>query len=164
MLVLRVYDGWLKLLEQVSSPLLLAIRLIWGLGFFQAGLGKLQNLERTAGFFASIGIPLPKLNALMAGGTEMVGGILLILGLGGRIAPVPLIFTMLVAFATAERDAIQQAWLQHDLDKLTSAAPFPFLLASLIVLVFGPGKFSLDQVLGSHVRKALEPKADAKSG
>jgi putative oxidoreductase len=162
MLVLRAYDGWLKFLEQLPSPLLLAIRLVWGLGFFQTGLGKLQNLERTAGFFASIGIPAPKLNAMMAGGTEMVGGILLIIGLGGRIATVPLIFTMLVAFATADRDSIVQAYTTHDLDKLTSAAPFPFLLACLLILVFGPGKFSLDQVIGGLVRKKLEGEGKSK--
>src|SRR5688572_10195686 len=82
----------------LQSPLLLVIRLYWGWAFAQSGWGKLTNLERTAGFFESINIPLPKVNAVLAGGTECLGGILLALGLFARPASVPLIFTMLVAY------------------------------------------------------------------
>ena len=44
---------------------LLVMRLFWGWQFFQTGKGKLMNLDRTAGYFASFDIPLPKLNAFM---------------------------------------------------------------------------------------------------
>lgn len=130
----------------LQSPLLLVIRLFWGWQFAQTGWGKLMNLDRTAGFFASLDIPLPKLNAIMAGGTECVGGILLALGLFARPASVPLIFTMLVAYGTADRDALNA--IVSDPDQFTGAAPFLFLLASLLVLAFGPGKLSLDALLG----------------
>lgn len=130
----------------LQSPLLLAVRLYWGWQFAQTGWGKLMNLDRTAGFFDSLGIPLPKLNAIMAGGTECVGGILLAFGLFARPASVPLLFTMLVAYGTADRDALKA--ITTDPDQFTGAAPFLFLLASLIVLAFGPGKLSLDALLG----------------
>lgn len=130
----------------LQSPLLLAIRLYWGWQFAQTGWGKLMNLDRTAGFFASLDIPLPKVNAVLAGGTECLGGVLLALGLFARPAAVPLIFTMLVAYGTADRDALNV--IGSDPDKFVTAAPFLFLLASLIVLVFGPGKLSLDALLG----------------
>ena len=130
----------------LQSPLLLAIRLYWGWQFVQTGWGKLTNLERTTGFFESLHIPLPKLNAIAAGGTECVGGALLLLGLFARPASVPLIFCMGVAFATADREALQA--LTSDPDKFVTAAPFLFLLASVIVLAFGPGKLSLDALLG----------------
>ena len=130
----------------LQSPLLLVIRLYWGWQFAQTGWGKLTNLERTAGFFESLHIPMPKLNAIMAGGTECVGGVLLALGLLARPAAVPLVFTMLVAYATADREALQA--ITSDPDKFVTAAPFLFLLASLIVLAFGPGKLSLDAVFG----------------
>lgn len=129
----------------LQSPLLLVIRLYWGFAFAQSGWGKLMNLERTAGFFADLGLPVPKLNAVMAGATECGGGILLALGLFARPAAVPLIFTMLVAYATAEREALMA--IGSDPDKFVTASPFLFLLASLIVLAFGPGRFSVDAVL-----------------
>jgi putative oxidoreductase len=130
----------------LQSPLLLLIRLYWGWQFAQTGWGKLMNLGRTAGFFESLGIPLPQVNAVLAGGTECLGGVLLALGLYARPATVPLIFTMLVAYGTADRDALNA--ILSDPDMFVTAAPFLFLLASLIVLAFGPGKFSLDALMG----------------
>lgn len=132
----------------LQSPLLLGIRLYWGWQFAQTGWGKLGHLDRTAGYFESLDIPLPKINAIMAGGTECVGGVLLALGLFARPASVPLIFTMLVAYWTADREALNA--IGSDPDKFVTAAPFLFLLASLIVLVFGPGKLSLDALLGKN--------------
>jgi putative oxidoreductase len=132
----------------LQSPLLLGIRLYWGWQFAQTGWGKLMHLDRTAGYFESLDIPLPKINAVMAGGTECVGGVLLALGLWARPASVPLIFTMLVAYGTADREALNA--IGSDPDKFVTAAPFLFLLASLIVLVFGPGKLSLDALLGKN--------------
>jgi putative oxidoreductase len=130
----------------LQSPLLLVLRLYWGWSFAQTGWGKLMHLDRTAGYFASLNIPLPKVNALMAGATECGGGALLAFGLFARPASVPLIFTMLVAYWTADREAL--LGIGSDPEKFVTAAPFLFLLVSLIVLVFGPGKLSLDALLG----------------
>ena len=129
-----------------QSPLLLVIRLYWGILFAQTGWGKLVNLSRTAGYFESLNIPMPKLNAIMAGSTECLGGALLALGLFARPAAVPLIGTMFVAYYTADREALLA--ITSNPDKFVSAAPFLFLLAALIVLVFGPGKLSLDALFG----------------
>jgi putative oxidoreductase len=129
----------------LQSPLLLVIRLYWGWSFAQTGWGKLMNLDRTAGFFASLGLPLPKLNAILAGATECGGGLLLALGLWTRPASVPLVFTMLVAYATADRDAL--AAIFRDPDQFTGAAPFLFLAAAVLVLAFGPGRLSADHWL-----------------
>src|SRR5688572_10362373 len=130
----------------LQSPLLLVIRLYWGWSFAQTGWGKLLHLDRTAGFFESLNIPAPKLSALLAGGTECLGGILLALGLFARPASIPLIFTMLVAYGTADREGVMA--ITSDPDKFVTAAPFLFLLASLFVLAFGPGKLSFDAWLG----------------
>lgn len=129
----------------LQSFVLLAIRLFWGSQFFLTGKGKLMHLDRTAGFFESIHIPLPKLNAVLAGTTEVVGGLLLLLGLFSRVISVPLMFVMGIAYATADREAL--AAIFSDPDKFVSAAPFLFLLASLIIFCFGPGKLSLDALL-----------------
>ena len=130
----------------LQAPLLLVIRLYWGISFAQTGWGKLMNLDKTAGFFASINIPLPKLNAILAGSTECVGGALLALGLFARPASLPLIGTMLVAYYTAHREELMA--ITSEPDKFVTAAPFLFLLASLIVLAFGPGKLALDALFG----------------
>ena len=130
----------------LQSPLLLVIRLYWGWSFAQTGWGKLTHLDRTAGFFESLNIPAPKLNAILAGGTECLGGLLLALGLFARPATIPLIFCMLVAYYTADREALLA--IGSDPDKFVTAAPFLFLLAAFIVLAFGPGKLSIDALLG----------------
>jgi putative oxidoreductase len=140
--LLAKFDG---LAAHLQSPLLLVIRLYWGVSFAQTGWGKLMNLDRTAGFFESLGIPLPKLNALIAGATECGGGVLLALGFFARPISVPLSFTMLVAYGTADREELMAIF--SDTDKFLGAAPFLFLLASLLVLAFGPGKFSVDHLL-----------------
>lgn len=136
----------------LQSPLLLVIRLYWGWQFALSGWGKLRNLDRTAGFFDSINIPWPKANAVLAGGTECLGGVLLALGLFARPVSVPLIFTMLVAYWTAHRDELNA--IGSDPDQFVTAAPFLFLLASLIILAFGPGKLSLDALLRKNAGPA----------
>ena len=140
--LLAKLDG---LAATLQSPLLLVIRLYWGVAFAQTGWGKLMNLDRTAEFFGGLGLPLPKLNALLAGATECGGGLLLALGLFARPVAVPLAFTMLVAYTTADREALLA--ITSDPEQFLGAAPFLFLLAALLVLAFGPGKLSLDHLL-----------------
>lgn len=134
--------------SHLQSVLLLGIRLYWGFQFAQTGWGKLHNLSNTAEFFGSLGLPFPMVNATLAGATECFGGALLFVGLGSRLVSLPLIFTMIVAYATADKEALQAIF--SDPDKFVTAAPFLFLFASLIVLVFGPGKASLDHLLAKR--------------
>ena len=141
----KLYQGYVRCLGCLRSPFLLVIRLYWGWQFFQTGRGKLMNLDRTAGFFANLHIPAPHLNAILAGCTECFGGLLLLIGLGSRIATVPLIFTMIVAYATAEPDKLKNIF--NNPDAFVSAAPFLFMLVSIIVLIFGPGAFSVDALI-----------------
>ena len=148
----RGYRLWTALVSSFQSPLLLALRLYWGWHFFLTGKGKLLNLEKTAGFFHDLHIPFPLLNACLAGGTECIGGLLLLLGLASRLVTLPLIFTMIIAYATAEADAVKQIF--SDPDKFVSATPFLFLLACVIVLVFGPGVFSLDWLISKTKRRS----------
>jgi len=131
--------------NSLQSVLLLIIRLYWGWQFFLTGKGKLMNLERTAGYFESIDIPLPKVNAILAGTTECVGGLLLLVGFASRVISVPLMFVMVIAYVTADSEALRA--MLSDPDKFLGAAPFLFLLASVIIFTFGPGKLSLDSFL-----------------
>jgi putative oxidoreductase len=146
MKISTLYARYATIANGLQAPLLFAIRLYWGLQFVQTGWGKLSHFSRTVAFFASLGLPLPQLNAALAGSTELFGGALLALGLGARVAALPLIFTMFVAYATAEHEAL--AALFRDPAKFTGATPFLFLYAALLVLAFGPGCWSLDHWLG----------------
>jgi putative oxidoreductase len=141
----KIYALWVGLVSRFQSPFLFIIRLYWGWQFFLTGRGKLMNLDNTAKFFASLNIPAPKLNAIMAGSTECVGGLLLLIGLGSRIVTVPLIFTMIIAYLTADSEAAHAIFSNPD--KFVTAAPFLFLLTCVIVLIFGPGCLSLDAII-----------------
>jgi putative oxidoreductase len=129
----------------LQSVFLLIIRLYWGWQFFQTGMGKLSHIDKITGFFQSLGIPFPMLNAYLAGTTECFGGLCLLLGLGSRLITIPLIFTMIIAYVTAERDALMSIFSNPD--KFTGADPFLFMLAAVIVFLFGPGIISGDSLL-----------------
>jgi putative oxidoreductase len=138
----RFYEIWLRTLDQLKHVFLLVVRLYWGYQFMFAGLGKFKNFEKTVGFFTNLGIPLPEINAGIASTTEFAGGICLLLGLASRIVTVPLAFTMCIAYATAHSEELSNIYA--DTDKFLAAPPFLFLFVSLIVLLFGPGKYALD--------------------
>jgi len=129
----------------LQSPFLLAVRLYWGWSFFQTGIGELMNHEQVTEFFTSLNIPMPGLNTYMAGATECFGGLLLLVGLASRLTSIPLIVTMIVAYLTADLEVVKN--ILSEPDKFTGADPFLFLLASVIVFVFGPGVFSLDRLI-----------------
>ena len=148
-----------KSASALQSPLLFVIRVCWGWQFFLTGKGKLMNLERTSEFFASLNIPLPTLNAALAGATECIGGLLLLIGFASRFTALPLIFTMCVAYATAEIDSLKAIFSEPD--KFLAADPFLFLFAAVLVLVFGPGAWSLDWILAR--KTAIQPQSAAAS-
>jgi putative oxidoreductase len=135
--ILAWLAGWLR-------PLfLLIVRLYWGWAFCIDGWGKFHHLDKVTRYFGEdLHIPMPLLNATLASAVECGGGLLLLLGLGGRLVPVPLIATMVVAYLTAEKDALHAIF--SDPDKFLAADPFLFLYAAVIIFIFGPGKLSLD--------------------
>jgi len=144
-LYLKADAGVLKTASLLTHPFLLLVRLYWGWQFFVTGKGKLTNLDATAEFFASLNLPLPKLQAILAGSTECFGGLLLLVGLFSRFISIPLMFTMVVAYLTAHLDVVQTIW--SDSDSFVTAPPFLFLMASVVIFIFGPGAFSLDALI-----------------
>jgi putative oxidoreductase len=129
----------------LQSPLLLVLRVYFFWQLFQTGQGKLGNIGKIAEYFSSLGIPLPVVNAYLAGATETFGSLLIIVGLATRLASIPVAFTMLIVYLTAEFEAFQNIFSNPD--KFVKADPFPFLICALILLAFGPGKISIDALL-----------------
>ena len=139
------HDKFFHLVEYLRSPFLLFVRLYWGIQLIQSGWGKLHNLGKVTEFFTSLGLPAPAFTALAISSLEFFGGILLALGLFSRMISLVLTINMLMAYITADREALVSIF--SDPDKFTAAAPYVFLVASIIVLLFGPGFFSADTLL-----------------
>jgi putative oxidoreductase len=83
---------------------------------------------------------MPAFNAYMAAGTESLGVLLLFLGLGTRIITIPLMVVMLVAIFTVH--------LANGFEAGSNGYEIPlyYLIMLFTLLVFGPGKISLDHL------------------
>jgi putative oxidoreductase len=155
-LIDKLYGWYLRAANACQSPFLLAIRLYWGWQFFQAGWGKAMNIPHVVEYFTSLGVPAPMLNAYFIAWLEVVGGILLALGLFSRLIALPLTIDMIVAYFLGDREALGAIF--SDPDKFYAATPYTFLFASLLILFFGPGKLSLDSLIVWY-RKRRAPKS-----
>jgi putative oxidoreductase len=140
--LMRIHGGIATKLNYLQSPFLLAIRLYWGWQFALTGWGKMHNIAKITGFFMGLNIPFPAFNAHFISGLEFFGGLLLILGLASRLTGFLLAANMLVAYWTADHDALISVF--SDPGKFYVADPYTFLFASLVVLVFGAGALSVD--------------------
>jgi putative oxidoreductase len=145
-----LYSAFVNSANFLQSPLLFAVRLYWGWQFFQTGWGKLQDIAKVTDFFTSLGLPFPNVTAYVVGTSECVGGILLFLGLGSRLISLPLLADVVGAYVTADREALKSIFSEPG--KFYAADPYTFLFASLLILVFGPGKISLDALMGRLIR------------
>ena len=151
--LLRMYRNAVSAVSLLQSPMLLAVRLYWGFQFAQSGWGKLHNLPKIVSFFASLNIPFPSFNAPFVSTLEFVGGILLMLGLLSRPIALLLAINMLVAYWTADREALMSIF--SDPGKFYVADPYTFLFASLMVLIFGAGLFAVDTLIAKRLKVAV---------
>ena len=110
---------------------LLLVRLAVGAIFITHGIGKFRDIEGTIGFFAGLG--LSAFFAYLVATVELVGGIMVLLGICARFAGVILAIVMLFAIILVKSGAG------------FGAAEFEVLLlaSSLTIAFMGPGKYSL---------------------
>lgn len=150
----------------LQSPLLLLIRLYWGWQFVDTGWGKLSHLSQAVENFGNMGAPAPAFTAPFIGTLEFVGGILLFVGLASRLIAFPMTINMIMAYVIADREALGSVISEPD--KFYNATPFTFLMASLLVLAFGPGLFSLDAAIkwywGKRQTEAASTAAPVRTG
>jgi len=128
-----------------TGPLL--VRLTLGLVFAITGWGKLHNLENVETLFASLQIPAPGFNAAFVSTIEFVGGILLIAGLGTRIASALLIGVMTVAILTAKLPEL------HGVTDLANTIELTYLAMFVWLAVAGAGSASLDRLALSRMKR-----------
>jgi putative oxidoreductase len=144
----HAYVWFASLASRARSPFLLFVRLYWGWQFMQTGWGKLHNLAHVTQFFTNLGIPAPGPTALFVGCVEFFGGLLLILGLASRVTGLVLTGNMLVAYLTADREALQAVFSNPG--KFYGADPYTFLFAAVLILIFGPGWLAVDTWIAQH--------------
>ncbi len=150
------YKSFGKIASYAQSPFLLLVRLYWGWQFAQTGWGKLHNMPQIATFFASLNLPFPAFTAHFVAGVELVGGIMLIFGVLSRFTGLVLSINMFVAYWTADRDALKS--IISDPGKFYVADPYTFLFASLMILIFGAGLFSLDRLFERWMANKMTPR------
>ncbi|GAB4217179.1 MAG: DoxX family protein [Roseiflexaceae bacterium] len=129
------------------------LRIIVGIVFAAHGWQKLGNgVEGTAGFFGSLGVPLPAVAAVVVIALELLGGIALILGLGTRYVAPLLAFTMLVAMLLVH--------LPNGFFAQQGGVEFVLTLfgASVALALTGSGAYALDDLVFRRGR-AQEPAA-----
>lgn len=141
----KLYNSLFYYVAFGQSPFLLCVRLYWGWQLIQSGWGKLHHLDNVTQFFTSLGLPMPAQTAVAISCLEFFGGIFLAIGLLSRLTSLALTINLIVAYITADREALFSIFSNPD--KFYAAAPYTFLIASVIVLFFGPGKFAVDTLL-----------------
>jgi putative oxidoreductase len=153
------YDWFFGLISYLQSPFLLLVRLYWGWQLAQSGWGKLHHLSNVAEYFGTLGLPMPAQMAVFIACLEFFGGIFLALGLASRITGLVLTVNLIMAYVIGDREALLSFF--SDPDKFMAAAPFIFLMVSLIVLIFGAGKISLDAAIAYFLGSARVKQANS---
>lgn len=130
-------------MNALQNPLALVSRLLLAAVFLPAGISKIGGFEGTAGYIASVGLPMPTLGAALAIVVEVLGAVALIVGLGTRWAALALALFTLVASIffhnywamPAEQQFVQQLMFMKNIG----------VVGGLLALAaFGAGTFSLD--------------------
>ena len=136
-----IYTLSKNILQNFQSLALLLARLIVAYGFLEPALMKWNDMGAVAQWFGSMGIPFPTLNAYMAGTTEIVGVVLVALGLLIRLISIPMMVIMVVAIITVH--------LGHGFSAGNNGFEIPlyYMLFLFIFATHGAGKFSVDYFL-----------------
>jgi len=129
-------------LDALAPAVDLLIRVLVGMVFFQAGMTKIANWSSTVSLFENVyAVPLlpPELAALLGTGVELFFPVLLVLGLGSRFAAAVLFVFNIVAVIS-----------YPDLGEVGLKDHQTWGLLLLVTLLHGPGKLSLDHLLGTR--------------
>ena len=134
------------------------LRLMAGGVFFWEGILKFAYQNQGVGRFTKLGMPFPRVTADAVACLEIVGGLLLLSGLMTRLIAIPFIIEMIVAILSTKISlylgtsplplppAPPQVGAWAVLHEVRSE--YAQLLTVAFLLINGPGKWSLDAILG----------------
>lgn len=120
-----------------DNATLLAARILLVILFFVSGLGMLTSPGGTAGYFGSLGIPLPGLVVWLVIALKIIGGLAVLLGIQTRYAAWALAAFCIAAPLFGHNNFGDQAEMTQFLKDLALAGGF------LALSVSGPGRLSL---------------------
>lgn len=127
---------------------LLVGRLMLGLAMAAHGSQKLfgwfggHGLDKTGGYFEALGFRPGRAFAAAAAVTEALSGLLVTFGLFGPVGPALMLSVMVVAAATVH-------WKSGFFAQSNGIeVPFLYAAGALGLALVGPGRFSLDALLG----------------
>lgn len=149
------YERVVALLGKKGWVAPLVTRLVVGLAFFFDGKGKLAHLDGVTKYFTRLHIPAPHANAVFVSVVELVGGVLLVLGLATRVAALLLIGTMAVALWTAILPGLRVQG-SHGFELFVGALGTLEMtyIAVFVWLIFaGAGDASIDHVLAKRAQR-----------
>lgn len=121
-----------------QSPIVLVGRILLSIIFILAGFGKITALGGTAGYFGSMGLPMPMVTAVVVALVELLGGIAILVGFQTRIVSYILaLFCVATAFV-AHFDFADQMQAINFQKNLAMAGGF------LVLAAYGAGALSVD--------------------
>ena len=125
------------------SLFLLAVRIIFGIILMNHGIQKWSNFQELSTAFPDpLGIGSPLSLGLAIFG-ELVCSMAFIIGFLYRLAMIPMIFTMAIAF-----------FVIHANDIFTvKELAFIYLVVFILMYIAGPGKYSIDHIIGNELQR-----------
>ncbi len=136
----KFYKEFSRLGSYSESLFLLGARLATATGFAEAARMKWDAMDAVSAWFGTMGYPAPEFLAYLVSSVEVVGVILLTLGLLTRLVAVPLMVIMAVAITTVH-------W-EHGFEAANNGFEIPlyYFIFLGILLSRGAGRYSLDHL------------------
>jgi len=132
----------------------LLVRTAVGLIFFTQGVLKYIDPNMGVVRFTRIGFSNPYFTAHLVGSVEIFCGLLLLLGLGTRVASFPLLIVIITAIATTKIPELFRANQGFWYMVSDARTDFAMLCCLIFLILTGGGSWSLDARLAMHKRKS----------
>jgi uncharacterized membrane protein YphA (DoxX/SURF4 family) len=153
---------WLLMPPVTGSSNILIIRLLAGGVFFWEGMLKFVYVNQGVGRFTKLGFPFPVTTAHFVASAEIIGGLLLLVGLLTRATALYFVIQMIVAILSTKiglyygtsplplPPALPKIGIWAVLHEIRS--DYAQVLTCLFLLLEGPGRRSLDFMLSTRRR------------
>lgn len=127
--------------SSLNSIAVLIGRVFISILFILAGWAKLTAISGTAGYFGSLGLPMPTVTAVLVGLIEFLGGLAILIGFQTRIAAVIVALFTIGAILVAHMD------FSDGLNVMMAQKNLAIAGGLLALAAYGAGSYSVDAKL-----------------